>query len=433
MSYAKDGFPTELANKIGHIKIIQNPLIQSIIESFENQRHVATGTTPQKTGTLDMSAASEISRIVTVDGGHQAVPHALRPERQMGFIQVASLMTKLDSLDYLREHPMADPRLAQRLLGAHAHHIHAALPISGVTLPGLNLRDTIRTLIFNYIKEFGFLDVLHFFIDRKWEANPATLASMDCLNCGKSMDIPRGLNKFPCPECGFDLYVTDYIGLCHSDSEDRSTEETVSNFRSILEALCIFSLIIKYRNQNSVMRSTLFLLDGPLMLRAQLSRFVEPIRDFISDHLASGKQIFLVGIEKNGELTNFASSYASLIASNGDYFIPSVKFLVETINGHSFDANTYRNRVSYGSKAIVRIGPNHLLCMNIPTGQFLLSPTSAHLIGLRDIAIALGRVVSYAHENALIPVVMANSAASISNQPSTDILAQFMDQLLPKP
>ena len=38
MAYTKDGYPTELANKVGHIKLIQDPMIQRMIESFEDWR-----------------------------------------------------------------------------------------------------------------------------------------------------------------------------------------------------------------------------------------------------------------------------------------------------------------------------------------------------------------------------------------------------------
>jgi len=43
---------------------------------------------------------------------------------------------------------------------------------------------------------------------------------------------------------------------------------------------------------------------------------------------------------------------------------------------------------------------------------------------------ALADMLSYAHENALILVVLANSSLSISLTPSTDILEGFAKRLL---
>ena len=38
--------------------------------------------------------------------------------------------------------------------------------------------------------------------------------------------------------------------------------------------------------------------------------------------------------------------------------------------------------------------------------------------------------MSYSHENALIPIVLANAEASISNQPSGGLLAHFVERIL---
>src|SRR5205085_2210772 len=175
------------------------------------------------------------------------------------------------------------------------------------------------------------------------------------------------------------------------------------------------------------MAKTLFLLDGPLLLRAQLSRLVEPIRDLISHHHTHGRKIYIVGVEKNGQFRDFAHSYQSRLANEGEYFIPSVKYLVESVSGRLYDPQTYRNRVNYGAKLVARTGPHHVLALNIPTGQFVLEPHSSDVIGVREILGALSQLRSYAYDNALIPLLLANNASSISNQPSSTLLAQFVD------
>jgi hypothetical protein len=173
-----------------------------------------------------------------------------------------------------------------------------------------------------------------------------------------------------------------------------------------------------------------FLLDGPLLLRAQLSRLVEPIRDLLEHQHRQQRSAYIVGIEKNGEFRNFADAYATRLGSNGDYFLPTTKFLVESVNGRIFDPATYRNRVNYGAKLVARIGTDHVFALNIPTGQFILEPQSSDLIGLEPILCCLSQLRSYAYDNALIPVVLANNASSISNQPSATLLAQFVDSLM---
>jgi hypothetical protein len=208
------------------------------------------------------------------------------------------------------------------------------------------------------------------------------------------------------------------------------TPEMVSNLRTILEALVLFSFIVRFRERRVIMERTLFLLDGPLTLRAQLGRLVEPIRALIADQRDKGWPIYLIGVEKTGQLRDFADSCSSSLPHVGDYFLPSTRYLLEEIYGRAFNEQTYRNRVNYGAKVIARVGRDHTLALNVPTGDYALSPGLANLIGFPEVLRSLSRLVSYSHENALIPIVLANAEASISNQPSGGLLAQFVDRII---
>lgn len=427
MAYGKDGYPTELANKVGHVKFIEDPMIQRLIEAFEDTRVAPPEMSPDPSGRVDLSGECSLTQVITVDGGHQLVPNMLRPERQVGFVQVAVQLVKLETMEYLRQNPMADPREVQSLLGRHTHHILAALPVVGVHLSGLSVRQSLRDSIHRFIQHYGLYPAFAFLVYRQWEARQGDPPSMDCLACGQRIVLPRGAIAFKCHSCRHDHTLSDYLGLCDQDSEDRSTGETVSNLRSALEALALFALVIQFRDTSSVLSRTLFVLDGPLILRAQLSRLVEPIRDFLQHQAVTEKPVYLVGVEKSGEFRNFADAYAPRLESVGEYLLPSTAFLVEEVNGRSFNEATYRNRVNYGAKVVARVAQHHVLALDVPTGPFLLRPTPDDLIGFEDTVRCLGRLVSYRYENALIPLVLANTSASLSNHPSGDILAHFLE------
>jgi len=430
MAYAKDGYPTELANKVGHVKLIQDPMIQGMIEAFEDWRPPIEGVLPPTSGIIDLEGDCPIGQVITVDGGHQAVPNIARPERQVGFIQIAAQLIKLETIHYLHLNRMADPRDVRASLGRFTHHTFAALPLAGVHMPGLSVKQSLREAIHRFINHYELYDALSYLVYRKWESEIEDAPSMRCLNCGEFFELPRHALHFRCLRCNEEHYLSDYLGLCEEDSGNRPRAETVSNLRSVLEVLALFSFITKFRDRKSIMRRTLFILDGPLILRAQLSRLVEPIRALIKDQKAHNRSLFLIGVEKTGEMREFADAYSENLTEVGSFFIPSTHYIVEEIHGRSFNESSYRNRVNYGAKVISRIGPDHVLVLNIPTGDFILTPTEKDLIGFTEVSRALKDLISYSYENALIPMVLANSEASISNQPSGSILSQFVDRII---
>lgn len=430
MAYSKDGYPTELANKVGHIKLISDPFIQKMVEAFEDWRPESEGIYPKESGTIDLEGECLVDQIITVDGGHQAVPNLIRPERQVGFVQVAAQMIKLQTLDFLRSHPMSDPRKVRRMLGSYTHHTLAAIPIIGVHLHGMTVQRSIREAIHRYFSHYGLYEALSYLVYRRWEDSLDEAPSMMCTGCGSKLYLPRDALTFECNDCGEEHQLSDYLMLVDDQAEDRSTAETVSNLRAAIENLVLFTFIIKFRYHADIMRRTLFVLDGPLTLRAQLARLVEPIRAFISDQANKELPLNLVGIEKSGDIRDFADTYSPQLQRPGSFFLPDTRFIVEEIYGRVFTESTYRNRVGYGAKVIARIGVDHVVVMDVPTGEYLVNPSEPDLIGFGEIVRTLSKCVSYAHENAVIPLVLANSEASLSNQPSNDLLGQFVERLI---
>lgn len=101
-----------------------------------------------------------------------------------------------------------------------------------------------------------------------------------------------------------------------------------------------------------------------------------------------------------------------------------MRFLVEEISGNEMPQG-YRNRVSYGTKVAVRLGPDHVIVLNVPTGDFLLDPTVGDLLGFEQSARVLSKLLSYRYESAVVPLVLINSLVSIAQRPSGSILEMF--------
>jgi hypothetical protein len=430
MPYSKNGYPSELANKVGHIRLINDPMIQGMIEAFEDARPTDTSSYPTITGNVDLAGQCQIDQVITIDGGNQVVPNTIRPERQVGFVQIAAQLIRMNTVEELRNNPMADPRDVRRTLNQFVHHTLVTIPMSGIRIPGLSVRQSIRQAIHRFIFYYQLYDALLYLVFRQWQKEMTDQPSMLCLECGKVIFLPRNAILFRCSACNAEHTLSDYLGLTDEDSDSRPRLEVVSNLRAVLEALVLFSFVIKLVEYPDILNRTLFLLDGPLTLRAQLSRLVEPIRDLIKHCSLQKKEIFIVGVEKSGEVRDFADVYSQTLQVNGDFFIPTIQYIIEEMYGRCFNASIYRNRVNYGSKAVARLGADHVIVLDIPTGEFLLCPDRKDLLGFEQICRCLSKLLSYRFDNALIPIVLANSEASISNQPSGGLLAQFVDGII---
>ncbi len=431
--YSQDGYPVEQASKIGHLKVIGNALVRRVIEDFEDVSPSSEGPRVSTTGRIDLSEGSAIRHVITVDGGQAAVPNPARREKTLAFVQVAACLLRMDDLRYMREHPLMDPRDVKKMIEGAVWYNPAAIPLAGVHHPGLTVQQTIRYIVDRTLAETGLYDTLAFLVYRGWEEEWTVAEEerphMTCVCCDEEIFLPRNRLAFDCPSCGGRHTLSDYLSIGTQGPDDWSREEAASALRDALETLSLFHFLRVYRDDDEVLRETLFVKDGPLLLRAALSRLVVPIRDFISHLSEQGMQLQLVGVEKTGDFAGFLEEYKQVLEQPGDYFLPTVRFVVEEISG-SVMSPGYRNRVSYGAKVGARVGPDHLLGLNVPTGGFLTEPQAADLLGFEEAVRGLSELVSYRYPNALIPLLLANSAASIARRPSGDILSAFADQLM---
>ena len=433
MAYGADGYPLEQASKIGHLKMAKSDLIRRVIEDFEDVSPSVEAPLVTPTGNVDVSEGWRARLVITVDGGQAVVPNPVRREKTMAFVQVAACMLRMDDLRYMREHPFMDPREVKKMIEDKVWYNPAAIPLAGVHLPGLTVQQTIRHTTDRTLSETGLYETLKFLVYREWEeewtVGPEGRPHMACVGCGEEIYLPRHQISFRCTHCGHRHTLSDYLAIGTSGPEDWSREDAANALRDALETLTLFHFIRRYYREDEVMAETLFVKDGPLLLRAALSRLVEPIRDFITFMKGEGHPLRLVGVEKTGDFAGFLEEYRISIPEPGDFFLPPIKFVVEEISG-TVMAPGYRNRVSYGAKVGVRIGPDHLLALNVPTGAFLTEPGPNDLIGFQEAVRTLAELASYRYPNALIPLVLANSAASIARRPSGNILSTFADQLL---
>jgi len=436
VAYGGGRYPTEAASKVAHMKVLQNPTITALISQFDATDPQADPSAGECTGIVDLSQAHGITHVVTVDGGEVIVPNPIRREKAVGFVNVCTTMFAMTTLERLRIEPWLDPREYARILTDAQTLQPAILPLAGVSLPNQTVRQSIRILIDQTLEFSALYPVLNFLVSRTWNPNyqmpgpdsPFIL----CRSCRQQFSLPRNQRVFACPSCRHSHTLSDYLGIGEDGSDDWGRSDSLSQLRDILETLSLFAVVKGLHTEPSILNRVLLIKDGPLLLRANLYKIADAIREFLAYLRDQGTTVNLVGIDKHGEMVDFIPFVSPALSDSGSFFLPSVRYIVTEIKGGEFpsDPRLYRNRVSYGAKLIARVGPDHVLALSIPTGPFMLEPRSSDLFGLDTILRALSTLVSYRYENALMPIVATNAAASLSFNPSGRILEHFVDEML---
>lgn len=435
MAYNKGKYPFEAASKIAHMEVIRDPALGEILQSLKSDAPASRPPGLLRTGTIDLSKPSGINTIVTLDGGLTIVPNPTRREKRVAVIQVCTMLLSLRDLEKIANDPFMDPRDLKKYI-ERVDRDPLAVPLSGVRRPGRTLKETNREILNAILSPAwtGLYDVLEFLLWHGWSGSTAPSRSMSCLGCDQKFELPKS-RTFLCPKCGFDHFLSDYLDLT-TEAEDYGREQLATQTMATIELLALFRLPMKLVQRGEVHRLAEFLLikDGPLMLRAQGYRIVDGIRAFIEWLHSSGNKINLVGVEKTGDFAEFLQDFDSVLPDTGDFFLPSRKFVIEEVQGLSFDPNNYRNRVSFGTRLGARLSPSHIVALQVPTSELNEggpdTPAPDDLLSLEEILVTLSSLTSSAHDNALLPLVVANRAASLSNKPSSGILDHYLSSTI---
>ena len=217
------------------------------------------------------------------------------------------------------------------------------------------------------------------------------------------------------------------LGFHQVMAPDSAPDDVARDYMMIHETLLLFTGVRYFWEHNrDALRRSLFVKDGPLAIRAQYSKLVEPIRRFMAMARASGIDVCVLGQEKTGAFAD----HLALIGDHapvGSVFVPGHQYIREQIQHRPAAGAPYGKDTNYGSKAFVRLTERHKLVLNIPTGLFVQDPDVANLIGAAQIFATLPTLLSSRYEDGLLPVELANAVASLSTYPSAQILALFAD------
>ena len=430
MPYTKgERLPGERASKLGHLDVLKSPLVQELCNNFEDPSKPVS----KKTVTWQPlpNNGKPLSLIFAVDGSQQVIESEGRPKKALGFVKTALIMLDqpaLATIDKNEPHPFAIRDILEKSQIYHA----TVFPLRYVVASSQTVYHAVRRVIYDSMKdpslEGEVLETLKWLAYQKWEGANRRLPDFQCPHCdSKECTLPYNTEIGKCPQCNEEVFVTDMLGFHQAMAEESAPDAVATDYMSLHETLLLFTAIRYFwLNKKEILPFCLFIKDGPLYIRAQYSKLVEPIRRFLAMARDSGTPICVLGQEKNGSFAD----HLQLIADDvpiGSFFIPGHNYIREEVQHLPVSGAAYGKDTNYGAKIFVRLNERHRFVLNIPTGAYVRDPQLTNLISGSDIFATLPTILSARYESALLPVELAHSVASLSTYPSAKVLAMFAE------
>ena len=394
------------------------------------------------------SGASLNKRPATESGSAVKLATHDSPPREVAFVKTALLRVdrnRLDRIDPRQPHPL----LLQDIM-RDSGVLHAtAFPLRNVrTTLGSNY-DAVRHIAHESIRrdqDGAFHETLKWLAYRRWSPRPTPAFQCPHPTSGGGSDpgphdvpgLPAGADAGDCPVCGREVFLTDVFGLHMEMGKDQAPASVASAYMLVMEHLMLFTAIrLSWQHPDPrLVSNALFIKDGPLTLRGQYSKLVDPIRAFLQHARGNGRPVHVIGQEKSGLFFDHLAAIARHAPPHaaGDpltYHVLSHDYVRREVQRAPELANPYGLKTNWGEKVYVKLDPATHLVLNMPTGDYDpagSSPSADDLIGLPRILGSLRGLVSRKFEGGLYPVELADGIASLSSYPSAEILRSFVDK-----
>jgi hypothetical protein len=435
-------YSNETAPRLGHVPVVNNQAIQEafsrweVVQARPDDDHGIKSLCKPLSDLVEISEASDVCFAITVDGSDSEVEATREhPTVKVGFIRVAGSFVDLDKLASSGEGAFVNP------VELHHSHVESAfdmtLPGSGLVIPGQSGVDTWRQELDRFFGDIRFDDdspltladallILHGSPDRP--ASELTLGA--CPVCrakdfASDVKLKAGKNGGRCPFCNAVLYISDALRTHEEYVPEGSNQTALTRVMLVAERLMTLSYVqhiyTTAPKPEDVFRQTLFITDGPLGLFgvvAPLKRRFQAYNDSMY-RWAETKGIaapFLVGIEKSGRFVEHAELIADMIPE-GNVMMLSTEY-INRMTGRAQE-NVYGRDEFYGRRFIYRTTSGDPLVITVPPRSGVLPYEGAGAEDfssyptLRTVCEVLDSVRTRLYANAVIPVALAHSSASL--------------------
>lgn len=436
-------YPNERASRLGHVPVVNNQAVQDAFARWrvaqaapEDESRITSLCTPL-TDLAHSQRSNDIRFAITVDGSDTEVEATREhPTVKIGYVRVAASFVDLERLAAAGAGEFVDPIALRR---SHQHAaFDGALPGSGLVRPGESGVDTWRQELDQTLSSTQFdADSAQTLSDMLLAlhgnpSSPAThVAVRRCPTCrAKDDDFHQGSIRVPvagtsCPVCGAKVLLADVLRTHEEYASEGSNQSALTRFMLVAERLTMLGYMqLFYDNPAGVdtFRQTIFMTDGPLALHGVVAPLKRRFQDYFAElatHCESNglsAAPLVVGVEKTGRFVEHAELIRELIPVghvmnlNTDY--------INRMTGRPA-GNQYGTDEFYGRRFIYRTQSGDPIVITLPPVPGV-SPYEgddaddmSNYPALRPICEVLDRVRTRLYPNAVIPVALAHSAASL--------------------
>jgi hypothetical protein len=424
----------ERASKASHTEIIKSSAVQDFLQSCEPP------TPPEMPSMKNRLVAApgpsgRLTAVIAVDGGmtETAVREEF-PSASIVFMTFGPLLIKLqdlsdvDTLRFIGPDDMAKLKQLRRYVAVIPSRL---VPVKGASSFSLGVRLSIHRALEQLDGELQ--KALAWLLFREWKPS----------NQREEWTIPRcpsdcgateiqfrseGSTVQPCPSCKAPVYLSDALRLYERIDDALGAGGIMSYLLTTLEHLAIVHLIRSIWDMKpALLREVLFIKDGPLAFFGTTAPLRKPMLELMQflGGQSGGPAINLVGVEKSGEFVEHAARverafepYQTLILSNEyirRYIVP----------GDPKTQQPYGENMYFGGKLIFKGAESDMYVATVPMTGFSVDPKLTDFFNVGDVLRTIARLRCSMYDNALVPVALVNRLVSLSDVPTSDILAKF--------
>jgi hypothetical protein len=448
MPYSRLSGGMERARAIGHVPLVESEVVQERLRGWRTlAAETGAAIDPQLIVEADALCTPGDDRrwVLAFDGSMQEVAaREAYPSTRIGYLQIAGVLVRLDELLGQGTERLVNPALIRD--ATEEALLPIVLPGSNVCRPDMpTVRDSWRAEVFDIFRTYTVeqMTLLHVFLllvgysDKHATGGGVLLARCSASEACSARGIVVPSTGTPCPSCGQRLFPTDSLRIHEEVSEEHGNDTALGRLMTVLEQVTMVAYLSFFlQRQPRVLGSVGFILDGPLAvfgpqawLHGAIQGFIQDLYDDLThQHL---KPPVIVGIEKTGQFAEHAAAIGDriprrcLMALPDDYIYSHILAFRTTV-GAPFGRDTY-----YGQKFLYKSGGGQVLVISVPkTATSGDAHKPEHYPTLPDTLRLLDRIGTTLYRDAVIPIALAHSFASIPLRTGTRVLQLLSREML---